>query len=110
MIAGDFIGVRRLAQQFRHFGWEVYTATTDDDLYLGLRRFRPQVVVFPELARDESGYLACAKVLQSQPHLRVIVVGTQRSPQRERLARFVGGVYATATDDLRQLLPEFTEC
>lgn len=110
VIVGDFTGVRRIACQFRHFGWDVYTAATGDNFYLALGKLRPQVVVFSEGAGDESGYLACVKVLQTQPQLKVVVVGTERTPQRERLARFVGGVFATPTDDLRQLLPEFAGC
>ncbi len=110
VIVGDCTSIVRIAYQFRHYGWEVYTTATNDNLYLVLRRVRPQVVVFSEGAGAVSGYLACAKVLQFQPHLKVLIVGTERTLQRERLARFVGGVFATPTDDLRQLLPEFAGC
>ncbi|MCS6863931.1 MAG: hypothetical protein RMJ56_02505 [Gemmataceae bacterium] len=101
--------MRRMAKRLRHRGWEVHIVGPEHDVDQAISELHPHVVVFPESQGDESGYLACAKMLQSWPFLRVIVVGAERTPQQERFARFVGGVYATVSDDLHSLLTHLNE-
>ena len=64
----------------------------------------PHAVLLPEAGGDESGYLACAKLLQTAPALKVVVVGTARTPARERFAAFVGAGFATEADGVTQLV------
>ena len=64
----------------------------------------PHAVLLPERGGDESGYLACVKLLQTQPALKVIVIGDVRTPARERLAAFVGAGFVTEADGVAQLV------
>ena len=64
----------------------------------------PHAILLLEDAGDESGYLACAKLRQTLPELKVVVVGEERTPQRERFAEFVGAAFATEDDGVTKLV------
>ena len=104
VLAGRFkLGVK-VADQFRKLGWEVFTVTTDHDVHAAAAETDPHAILLLEDAGDESGYLACAKLLQTQPNLKVVVVGTERTPQRERFAEFVGASFVTEADGVSELV------
>jgi DNA-binding response OmpR family regulator len=104
VLAGRFALGVKLADQFRKMGWEVYTVTADHDVHAAAAETDPHAVLLPEVAGDESGYLACAKLLQTLPELKVVLVGAERTPQRERLAEFVGASFVTEADGVCKLV------
>ena len=104
VLAGRFkLGVK-VADQFRKLGWEVFTVTSDHDVHAAAAETDPHAILLLEDAGDESGYLACAKLLQTQPNLKVVVVGAERTPQRERFAEFVGASFVTEADGVSELV------
>lgn len=98
VLAGRFTLGAKVAEQFRTLGWEVFTVATDHDVHAAAAETAPHAVLILEDAGDESGYLACAKLLQTRPELKVVVVGAERTPERERLAEFVGASFVTEAD------------
>ena len=104
VLAGRFTLGAKVAEQFRTLGWEVFTVTTDHDVHAAAAETAPHAVLLLEDAGDESGYLACAKLLQTQPELKVVVVGEERTPERERFAEFVGASFVTEDDGVNELV------
>lgn len=104
ILAGRFALGAKVADQFRKQGWEVITVTTDHDVHAAVAETDPHAVLLLEDAGDESGYLACAKLLQSLPELKVVLVGAERTPERERLAEFVGASFVTEADGVSELV------
>ena len=104
VLAGAFPHGANLAEQFRRHGWEVLTVSPEHDVHAAAAEASPHAVILPEDAGDESGYLACAKLQLTRPELKVVVVGSERTPERERLAEFVGAVFATPTDGACELV------
>src|SRR5438093_2477637 len=98
VLAGRFKLGAKVAERFRKLGWEVFTVTTDHDVHAAAAETDPHAILLPEDAGDESGYLACAKLRQTQPDLKVVVVGAERTPERERFAEFVGASFVTEAD------------
>jgi hypothetical protein len=98
VLAGRFKLGPKVAEQFRKLGWEVHTLPDDSDVHAAAAETDPHAILLLEDAGDESGYLACAKLRQTQPKLKVVVVGTERTPKRERFAEFVGASFATEAD------------
>jgi biotin carboxylase len=98
VLAGRFALGSKVADQFRKMGWEVFTVTADRDIHAAAAETDPHAVLIPEVAGDESGYLACAKLLQTQPELKVVVVGAERTAKNERFAEFVGASFVTEAD------------
>jgi hypothetical protein len=43
-------------------------------------------------------------LLQTQPELKVVVVGAERTAKRERFAEFVGASFATEDDGVNELV------
>ncbi len=103
VLAGRFALAAKVAEHFRKLGWEVH-AVADHDLHAAAAETDPHAILLGERAGDESGYLACVKLLQSQPHLKVVVIGDARTPARERFAAFVGAGFATEADGVSELV------
>ncbi len=104
ILAGRFALGVKLADQFRKLGWEVITVTTDHDVHAAAAEADPHAILLLEDAGDESGYLACAKLLQTMPDVKVVVVGAERTPERERFAEFVGASFVTEADGVSELV------
>src|SRR5436305_3124807 len=83
VLAGRFKLGAKVAERFRTLGWEVFTVTTDHDVHAAAAETDPHAILLLEDAGDESGYLACAKLRQTLPELKVVVVGEERTPERE---------------------------
>ncbi|HEY1191102.1 MAG TPA: response regulator, partial [Gemmata sp.] len=98
VLAGRFALAAKLTEQLRQLGWEVHTVPTGHDVHTTAAATDPHAVLLPEAGSDESGYLACAKLRRTQPDLKVVVVGSERTPRREALALFVGAGFVTETD------------
>lgn len=104
VLAGRFALAAKMADEFRKLGWEVHTVTADHDVHAAAAETDPHAIVLPEIAGAESGYLACAKLLRTQPDLKVVVIGTERTRRRERFAAFVGAEFATEADGVNGLV------
>lgn len=104
VLAGRFALAAKLADQFRQLGWEVHTVPAGRDVYAAAAAADPHAVLVSEVGGDESGYLACAKLRRTQPNLKVVVVGSERTPKREALALFVGAGFVTEADGVNGLV------
>lgn len=102
VLGGRFAHAAKLAEQFRQLGWEVH-AVAAGDVHAAAAAGAHAVLV-PEVAGDESGYLACAKLRRTRPHLKLAVVGADRTAEREALARFVGAGFVTEADGIARLV------
>lgn len=98
VLAGRFAQAAKLTEQLGTLGWEVCTLPAGHDVHEATATAVPHVVLVPEVAGDESGYLACAKLRRTIPNLKVVVVGSERTPKREALALFVGAGFVAETD------------
>ena len=98
VLAGRFKLGAKVAERFRKLGWEVHTVTSDHDVHAAAAETDPHAILVLEDAGLESGYLACAKLRHTQPDMKVVVVGTEWTPERERFADFVGATFATEDD------------
>ncbi|MDY3563059.1 hypothetical protein R5W23_004558 [Gemmata sp. JC673] len=104
VLAGRFAQAAKLTEQLSSLGWEVHTLTTGRDIHAAAAATAPHAVLVPEVAGDESGYLACAKLRRTLPNLKVVVVGTERTPKREALALFVGAGFVAESDGVSGLV------
>jgi biotin carboxylase len=104
VLAGRFKIGAKVADHFQKLGWEVFTITTEHDVHATVAETNPHAILLLEDAGDESGYLASAKLLQTQPELKVVVVGAERTGKRERFAEFVGASFATEADGVNELV------
>ena len=104
VLAGRFAQAAKLTEQFRALGWDVHTVPAGQDLHATAAETAPHAVLVPEVAGDESGYLASAKLRRTLPNLKVVVVGSERTPKREALALFVGAGFVTEADGVSSLV------
>jgi DNA-binding response OmpR family regulator len=98
VLAGRFELGARVAERFRKLGWDVRTVTSAHDVHAAAAETDPHAVLLREDAGAESGYLACVKLRHTQPELKVVVVGSDWTPERERFAEFVGATFTTEAD------------
>ncbi|MBP3956647.1 hypothetical protein J8F10_15340 [Gemmata sp. G18] len=97
VLAGRFALGAKVADHFRKLGWEVHTVTADHDVHAAAAETDPHAILIPETG-SESGYLACVKLRQTLPDLKVVVVGAERTAGREKFAEFVGAKFVTEAD------------
>jgi CheY-like chemotaxis protein len=104
----------RASRQFRLHGWDVYLARTGVEVRHLTKKVAPAVVVVDVDLADESGWLLCDKLNREQSVPKVILVGTNLTPEHERLASFVGaaallwqqdGIAALVDEVLEATLP-----
>lgn len=103
VLAGRFKLGAKVADHFRKLGWEVFTIGMEQ-VHAAAAETSPHAILLTEDAGGESGYLACAKLLQSQPKLRVVVVGATRTAKSERFAEFVGASFVTEDEGVQELV------
>ena len=104
VLGGRFELAAKLAEQLRARGWEVHTVPAGCDVHATATATDAHAVLVPEAGGDESGYLACAKLRRTLPHLKVGVVGSERTAKREALALFVGAGFVTEADGVNGLV------
>jgi DNA-binding NtrC family response regulator len=75
---------------FSSQGWDVSVAKTAKDARKMALRINAAVVVLAADLGPESGWLSSVKLTRSRPNTRVILVGTQRTAELERFAKFAG--------------------
>ena len=100
VLAGRVRFQTKVADYFRKHGWEVFMTGDEGNVHATAAETEPQVIVLPEDAGDESAYLACAKLRLTRPELRLVIVGAERTPERERFAEFVGATFVTEADEV----------
>ena len=103
VLAGRFKLGANVAERFRKLGWEVHTVTGEHDIHAAAAETDPHAILLLEDTGPESGYLACAKLRQTLPELKVVVVGSEWTLERERFAEFVGATFVTE-DDVDELV------
>lgn len=80
----------RTGRTFRRLGWEVWQAGTAQEVRRLARKVRPALVVLAAELPDESGWLACAKLVRQYRGLQVFIVDVQPTPEGRQFAAFVG--------------------
>jgi DNA-binding response OmpR family regulator len=86
-----------LTERLRQRGWHVWRAASNGELRQLAATHYPAAAVLAAEGRDESGWLTCAKLLRSQPRLRVLLIGFD-DPEAECLAGFVGAAALLSPD------------
>jgi len=100
----------QVVRLFRHRGWEVHRARSGPEARRLARLHRPAAVVLEADAKDESGWLTCAKLVREPVSCKVVLVSRGSGCENHRLARFVGSAALVAQDDgARALLNEVEE-
>jgi DNA-binding NtrC family response regulator len=89
---------------FRRLGWDVHLAGTAFDARHLVRILAPNVVVLDVRLPDESGWLSCSKLVREHPGLKVVLVGTNLTPENHRFAAFVGAAALVSQDEGVQAL------
>jgi DNA-binding response OmpR family regulator len=84
----DFL--TRLSRQLRRMGWAVHTGRSGSDARRLVHTLAPAVVILGTEFDDESGWLTCAKLRHELPEQQIILVAFEPTPERQRLAQFVG--------------------
>jgi DNA-binding response OmpR family regulator len=77
-------------RQLRRHGWEVHLANNGGDARRLLDLLAPDVLVLDAELYDESGWLACAKIVRDHPAQRVVLMVGSTNEELTRFASFVG--------------------
>jgi len=94
-----------IGRQLRLLGWDVYQAADGPEVRRMARVLGPAAVVLAAELGNESGWLTCAKLIQEQPGLRVLLVSGQPTPANRRFSRFVGAAgLVSQTDGIPALI------
>ena len=86
----DVAYVDAAQRHFRRLGWEVFTATSGEEVRRLAGLLNPDAVILATLLAGESGWLTCTKLLCDHSDLKVILVGADRSASAHEFAAFVG--------------------
>jgi len=97
-VVGNSVFAANAADQFRKLGWDVCTIAKSDDVAAAVLAKKPSAVILPAETDVESGHLIAAKLKKAKPKLKVALVGTERTLEAERFARFVGASFAVESD------------
>jgi hypothetical protein len=98
VVVGNSLFAANAADQFRKLGWDVCTIVKGDDLASAVLAKKPSAVILPAETGAESGNLIAAKLKKAKPKLRVVLIGTERTLEAERFAKFVGASFAVEED------------
>jgi DNA-binding response OmpR family regulator len=88
----------RWGRFFRRQGWEVHLAADAAEARRLTNALVPTAVVLDVEMRDETGWLAAAKLTQEQPDVRILLVGS-RAPKRNTDVADVGAAAWLSRDD-----------
>jgi hypothetical protein len=104
LVVAGAIGVAgKAANQLHMHGWEIVNVPTSDAVRAALTR-KPTAMLLPDETAGESGFLIAAKVLEARRKLRVVLVGSKRTPKAERFAKFIGAGFIAESDGVHKLL------
>jgi hypothetical protein len=98
VVVGNSLFAANAADQFRKLGWDVCTISKSNDVASAVLAKKPSAVILPAETDVESGHLIAAKLRKAKPKLKVALVGTERTLEAERFARFVGASFAVEAD------------
>jgi hypothetical protein len=98
VVVGNSLFAANAADQFRKLGWDACTIVEGDDLACAVLAKKPSAVILPAETGPESGNLVAAKLKKAKPKLKVVLVGTERTLEAERFAKFVGASFAVEAD------------
>jgi hypothetical protein len=108
VVVGNSLFAANAADQFRKLGWDVCTIVRADDLAAAVLAKKPSAVVLPAETDVESGHLIAAKLKKAKPKLKVVLVGTERTLEAERFAKFVGAAFAVEADGAGRVVAGIT--
>jgi hypothetical protein len=103
LVAGTIGFVGKATPQLQMHGWEIVNVPTKDAVRAALTR-KPTAMLLPEDTGAESGFLLAAKVLEAKHKLKVVLVGSKRTPTAERFAKFIGAGFIAESDGFNKLL------
>jgi hypothetical protein len=103
VVAGAIGFAGRAEDQLQMLGWEVVNVSSADAVRAALTR-KPTAMLLPDETGAETGYLIAAKVLEARRKMKVVVVGTTRTTQAERFAKFIGAGFVAESDGVCKLL------
>jgi CheY-like chemotaxis protein len=98
----DAAGSVGLGRRLRQAGWRVLFTHTASDARRLTVKLRPTVLVLAGELPDESGWLACAKLVRSRRRTRVLLVDGDE-PDGDEFAAFVGAIRVPPTIAVHQL-------
>jgi CheY-like chemotaxis protein len=75
---------------FRRLGWDVVSVLRAVEVHRLSRQLRPSVIVLDIDLPDESGWLACDKIVRDNPEQKVVLVAPERTAVNQDFADFVG--------------------
>src|SRR5262249_31381303 len=84
----EYVG--SVARLCRQFGWTVLEAGNRTAARQLAGEYAPAVVVLDADAKDETGWLTCAKLVRDRTPCKVVLVARDLGPEAHRLMRFVG--------------------
>ena len=86
----DTVFAAWVARRLRRLGWGVHLARSAGEVRQLTNEFSPQVVVLETRLPDETGWLACEKILRDDPTIKVVLVASERNGNGQAFAEFVG--------------------
>lgn len=93
-----------IARRLRRLGWGVHLAQSAAEVRRLINEVSPQVVVLETRLPDESGWLACEKILRDDPTIKVVLVASQPEHKGQAFAEFVGAAALISQEEGVQAL------
>jgi hypothetical protein len=88
-----------VSRHFRRLGWCVEATTSAEEARCLTHLRAPMAVILGTDLADETGWLACTKLVAANPGLKVILVVHDRSAVGDRFAEFVGAARLVSEAD-----------
>jgi DNA-binding NarL/FixJ family response regulator len=108
MILGyaDSAHAAQCGRYFRRLGWEVRLVASATEVRRLLETFSPRAIVLDTELPDESGWLACAKIMHEDPSRYVVLLTPDASPEASRQAVEVNAAGVVSRQDQMEDLAE----
>jgi CheY-like chemotaxis protein len=100
----DSVFAAWIARRLRRLGWGVHLVRSAAEVRALTKEFAPQVVVLETRLPDETGWLACEKILRDDPTVKVVLVASQPEQNGQAFAEFVGAAALISQEDGVQAL------
>ena len=94
-----------IRQIFLRLRWDVHVISSGTKARELAAELAPALVVLDTGLPDESGWLTCAKLIQEQPSLSIVLVADRIGPSSQAFADYVGAAALVGrSDGLRALV------
>ena len=84
LVYADSLYAARCARQLRRLGWEVHMAGSLEETFR-LISLAPTAVVLEAKRLDDDGRLACARIRDEHPNVKVVILADDVSEQKNSL-------------------------